>query len=137
LQAQVDDILQNGDQFGTKTEALSRQYFGQDGWVHQTGGQYGSNNGFDNVYRNPNTGEIIIDESKQWPPVLSGATQTNPKQMTDAWINKVADEIQTNNPVLAQQIRDALGQGKLIKTVTAVKKTNPGYGTIITIKVEG
>lgn len=57
--------------------------------------------------------------------------------MTDAWINKVADEIQTNNPVLAQQIRDALGQGKLIKTVTAVKKTNPGYGTIITIKVEG
>ena len=113
----------------------------QDGWIHKTGGKYGSNNGYDNVFYKPETGEVLIDESKQWGPKLSGKdiVTGNPKQMSDAWIQKVADIINNTNPDLAQKIIDAKDAlpSKLIKTVSAVKKTNPGKGSIVTIKVSG
>ncbi len=140
LKDDVDDILLNKDLTGEKTEAIMRQYIdGNDGWVYQTGGKYGSNNGYDNVFYNPNTGEVLIDESKQWGPTLTGETPTNPKQMSNLWIQKVADEISDTDPDLAQKIIDAKDAvpPKLIKTVSAVKTTNPGKGNIITIKVGG
>ena len=80
---------------------------------------------------------MLIDESKQWGPQLSGETGTNPKQMSDAWIQKVINEIKNNDLDLAQKIQNALDNELLIKTVSAVKKTTPGKGNIITIKVGG
>ncbi len=138
LKDDVDDILLNKDLTGEKTEAIMRQYIdGNDGWIYQTGGKYGSNNGYDNVFYNPNTGEVLIDESKQWGPTLTGETPTNPKQMSNLWIQKVADEIRSNNAELADQIEYAMSNDLLIKTVSAVKTTNPGKGSIITIKLGG
>lgn len=95
-----------------------------------------NNNGYDNVFVNDATGEVWIDEAKQWAPVLSAETLTNPKQMSDAWIRKVADKIKTTDPTLANKIEFAIANNLLIKTVTAVKKTEPGLGSIVTIKVQ-
>jgi len=132
----ITDILA-GDPTGKKTELLMKDHLAQDGWVHKTGGKYGSDNGYDNVFYNPNTGEVLIDESKQWGPQLSGQTPTNPKQMSDLWIQKVIDKISTTDTDLAGKIQNALDNEILLKTVSAVKKTDPGKGSIITIKVGG
>lgn len=60
-------------------------------------------------------------------------------QMSDSWIEKVADKIGVTDPLLKQKILEAKDAvpPKLIKTVSAVKKTNPGKGSIVTIKVGG
>jgi len=104
--------------------------------IHNSG-----NNGYDNVFHNPTTGEVLIDESKNWPPRLSGANPDTglPKQMSDLWIEHVASRIEVTDPEFAQIILNAKNSmpPKLIKTVSAVKKTGPGRGSIITIKVGG
>jgi len=135
-QSQINNIINNGDETGELTELLMKDHLAQDGWVHKTGGKYGSNNGYDNVFYNESTGEILIDESKQWGPKLTGATTTNPKQMSDAWIDKVSNIISESDPDLFNKIVTAKEAGLLRKTVSAVKKTNPGKGSIITIRVD-
>lgn len=135
----IDDILANGDKKGKKTEALLKDHLEQGNWKHQEGGHYGSDNGYDNVFFNEETGEVLIDESKQWYPVLSGSNPDTelPKQMSDDWIEHVRLKILPNDPVLAQKILDAKNAipSKLYKTVSSVKHTTPGKGSIVTIRV--
>ena len=138
-QEAVQNILNNEDKTGELTELLMKDHLAQDGWIHKTGGKYGSNNGYDNVFYNPNTGEVLIDESKQWGPVLAGSNPVTelPKQMSDDWIEHVRLKILPNDPVLAQKILDAKNAipPKLYKTVSSVKKTTQGKGSIVTIRV--
>lgn len=147
MAAQVDDILQNGDQSGGKTEALARQYFeaGNGNFVHKNGQYNTSNNGFDNVFVNESTGEVIIDECKQWPPVLAGPNQgTNLySQMSDDWVEfnvipNLLSSSDSDKVLLGQQVLYAFNNGLLTKTVTAVKKCSTCLerGSIITIKVK-
>ena len=133
----VNDIIANGDISGESTETLMRNYLEQDNWEHRTGGKYGSNNGFDNIFENPETGQILFDESKQYAPRLSGATQTNPKQMSEEWVRKVAKKIGETDPDFEMEIIEALDDGKLIRTVSSVIRTGQNAGTIVTIRVGG
>ena len=66
---------------------------------------------------------------------MNVGTGFNSVQMSDAWINKVAKIIEENDQDLYDKIIAAKESGLLRKTVSAVKNTNPGNGSIITIKV--
>jgi len=57
--------------------------------------------------------------------------------MSNDWIDHVRLKILPNNPDLAQKILYAKNAvpPKLYKTVSAVKSTTPGVGSIVTIRV--
>ena len=57
--------------------------------------------------------------------------------MSNDWIRKVAGEIAKSDPDLASDIISAMDMGRLIRTVSAVKRTTPGRGSIVSIRVEG
>jgi len=136
--ADVNKVIDEGDPTGIITEGVSRKYMTQDGFIHKDGMYNNRNNGYDNVFVNESTGEVIIDECKQWPPKLTGSNESSqwPTQMSDDWIVNVAERLENAGKIdLANAVRDAKASGKLTKTVTAIKKTNPDKGSIITIKV--
>lgn len=138
LSSIVDDVLTNGDQTGEKTEALVKAYMesGQGSvWTHKTGGKYGSNNGFDNIFEGPG-GRIHVDEAKNWAPRLSGPSDTTdlPSQMSDLWIDHVISKI--TDQELKNKIIFAKDNGLLTKTVSVIKKTGDDVGSLYTIKVE-
>ncbi|GAB1464264.1 hypothetical protein [Pedobacter sp.] len=68
LKSKIDDIVQNGDALGTKTEQLCDDIFETNGFVKHDA-KIGSNNGFDGFYIKKdgagNVQEIIIKEAKQ------------------------------------------------------------------------
>jgi hypothetical protein len=140
-------IHAKSDPKGDKTETLARQYFesGNGNFTWKDGKYNASNNGFDNVYVNETTGEVIIDECKQWPPVLSGPNPVTglPSQMSDQWVrDHVVKELKESGDsakeLLGQQVEDAISLGLLTKTVTAIKKCSScaDRGAIFTIKVK-
>lgn len=153
MKSKFDDIVANGDQYGKKTEDLIREIIedsGQSGFAYYDG-SYNTVNGFDGVFikgdiNNPT--EIIINESKQWTGgsvSLSGMTTTNPAQMTDQWVRKVAEELRNSNDptksILADAIEDAIDDGILTKVVTVIDRTPKGnvenlLGGINIIKVQ-
>lgn len=140
LKSSIDDIVDNGDKLGQKTEDIVDDIMENNNY-NKLDGKYGSNNGYDGIYikgdvKNPT--EIIILESKQFkynngaaadiiehggvtlnPP--SGTTPL-PTQMSDGWIDYVAlklnDAGKTNigNMIL-------LNKNKIVKYVSAVDKT--------------
>jgi hypothetical protein len=130
LKNKIDDIVQNKDITGTKTEVLCDEMFQTNGFQKYTS-QFGSNNGFDGVYikgdlNNPT--EIIINEAKQINDVrgnikLNGKTINKGPQMSDEWINQTISEMM-NNPNM-----NALGnvlnnnKNKILKTVTGIDKS--------------
>lgn len=136
LKSKFDDIIDNGDQYGRKTENLIKEVIedgGNSGWTHYDG-SYGSNNGFDGVFIKGD--EVIINESKQWTSggvTLAGqgsGTPPWPAQMTDDWVEAVRFQLlQSNDPskiFVAEKILQAKESGKLTKIVTFVDRTTPG-----------
>jgi hypothetical protein len=145
LKTKIDDIVANGDNIGTKTERIVDEIMSGNGYTRMDG-KYGSNNGYDGIYikgdiNNPT--EIIIVESKQFkytngaaddviehsgvtlnPP--SGTTPL-PAQMSDDWINYVADKLSknTSTEVLGDKILEImkLDRSRISKYVAAVDKT--------------
>ncbi len=145
LKTKIDDIIENGDNLGLKTEGIVDDIMGQNAYK-KLDGKYGSNNGYDGVYIKvsiENPSEIIIVESKQFkytngvadeivehtgvslnPP--SGTTPL-PAQMSDGWVEYVADKLILNPKT--QQLGDKIKQliqfdkSKITKYVTAVDKT--------------
>jgi len=140
----VDDIIANGDNLGLKTESSVREIMESKGytWID---GKYGSNNGYDGVFIKgtlDNPTEIIIIESKQFkysnntagdliehsgvnlsPP---STTTPLPAQMSDAWINYVANNLKnTPNSALGIKIEELMLTNPSIisKYVSAVDKT--------------
>ena len=141
----VDNIIETGDNLGLKTEAAVREIMESKGysWID---GKYGSNNGYDGVFVKgtlDNPSEIIIIESKQFkytnntagdliehsgvnlsPP---SATTPLPAQMSDDWINYVADKLSknTNTEALGDKILELMNfdRSRISKYVTAVDKT--------------
>lgn len=148
--------MANGDNYGKKTEALMKKILESTGDYKHYDGSYHTINGFDGVFVKgdlSNPTEIIINESKQWTGSgisLSGATTTNPAQMTDAWVDKVAGElikaaeaqspVDTTKKLLGEKIRMLKGTSRLTKVVTAVDRTPKGstddlLGRIAVIRV--
>jgi hypothetical protein len=57
--------------------------------------------------------------------------------MSNEWVDNVTNRLEGSGQVeLANTIRDAKRDGKLTKTVTAIKRTDPGRASIVTIKVK-
>ncbi|MBK9150418.1 MAG: hypothetical protein IPM26_05215 [Saprospiraceae bacterium] len=135
LKAKFDDIIDNGDLHGKKTENLIKEIIedgGNSGWTHYDG-SYGSNNGFDGVFIKGD--EVIINESKQWGPGSSGVTLAGqgsgtppwPAQMTEDWVRAVTEKLrEEGKDILADKIIFALNNNKLTKIVTFVDRTTPG-----------
>ncbi len=143
LKTRVDDIVQNGDLSGTKTEILSDELFQVDGFVKKPS-KFGSENGFDGVYikydANNNVQEIIINEAKQVGAAgniqLTKANLSSglDPQMSDDWIKSRILEMKTHGgdlEVLATTIENNFN--KITKTVTGVDKTN---SEIVIIKLQ-
>jgi hypothetical protein len=89
------------------------------------GGKYGSNNGFDHVFRNKKTGEVWILDSKQI--AKSGNMRVSNKgvgetrQMSPNWVNNVLNKLEDNNPV-KHTIGNARDSGKLNTGLVGVDK---------------
>ena len=74
LKTKFDDIVANGDITGRKTEDLLTEVIEDGGlsdFKHFDGTYNNGINGFDGVFVNSETGEVIINESKQWTGVNS------------------------------------------------------------------
>jgi hypothetical protein len=132
LKTKIDDIAMNGDDLGTKTEALCDDIFETNGFVKHDA-KIGSNNGFDGVYikkdASSNVQEIIINEAK--PIKTTGNIKLNPRndntllpaQMSDAWINNIITKLdnQGGNLSTLASVLEA-NKSKITKTVTGVDK---------------
>lgn len=132
LKTKIDDIVLNGDDLGSKTEALCDDIFETNGFVKHDA-KIGSNNGFDGVYikkdASGNVQEIIINEAK--PIKTTGNIKLNPRndntllpaQMSDAWINNMITKLENqggNLSTLASVLE--ANKSKITKTVTGVDK---------------
>lgn len=149
LKSKFDEIVELGDNSnppgaGKRTEELMEDLFHNEQGYSKLDGSYNSGiNGFDGVFQKGD--EIIISESKQWTGAnsvsLSGPGANVPAQMTDEWVDFVADKLEIDgNAALANIIRDAKDTGKLTKVVTVVDRTTGGnanglLGGIAIVKV--
>ena len=134
-QALAQNVINNGDPAGTVTEALVSSVAKQDGVVELTGGKYGSNNGFDHVFQNPDGTVTIIMDSKQLPNGAAslstdGAGETT--QLSDAWVQAVLPKLDQTSPA-AQAITQAIQNGTLIKGLIGVDR---GSGNLLMIRVK-
>ena len=62
---EIQDIIKNGDNLGTKTENLFNKIISDDKNLIVYDAKYGSNNGFDHLIFDKNTGTLWIIDSKQ------------------------------------------------------------------------
>jgi len=149
LQSKVDDILENGDKGGNITEEISDILYQTDGFVKKEV-KLGSNQGIDGLYvkgsiENPTA--IRIDEAKYSKNFDKKGIQLNkakestelPPQMSDDWIENVADRMIKKGIKNGDEDLVKLGNmlknnsDKIQKSVTTV---NPKTGEINILKLD-
>lgn len=126
LKPQVSDIVRRGDLKGTKTENIVNEMLRRDTNLELlNGGKYGSNNGFDHVFRNKNTGEVWILDSKQISKTgnisVSNKGAGGARQMSPEWVNNVLEKLDKNNPTRIV-IQDAIDSDKINTGLVGVDK---------------
>ena len=131
LKPRITDIAKKGDLQGFKTEEVVNEILKRDPNVELLdSGKYGSNNGFDHVFRNKNTGEVWVLDSKQI--AKSGNMRVSNKgvggtrQMSPDWVKNVLDKVDARNidNSTTKVIRDAINSNKInIGLVGVDKKT--------------
>ena len=88
-------------------------------------GKYGSNNGFDHVFRNKNTGEVWIVDSKQIAKTgnmkVSNKGAGGTRQMSPDWVKNVSSKLDKNNPV-KKAVDEAIDNGKINTGLVGVDK---------------
>ena len=126
LKSKITDIAKKGDLQGFKTEEVVNEILKRDTNVELLdSGKYGSNNGFDHVFRNKKTGEVWILDSKQI--AKSGNMKVSNKgvgktrQMSLDWVREVNKKLKTNSPV-RKAIREAINSDKLNTGLVGVDK---------------
>ena len=128
LKSKITDIAQKGDYKGFKTEEVVNEILKRDPNVELLdSGKYGSNNGFDHVFRNKNTGEVWIVDSKQIAKTgnmkVSNKGVGGTRQMSPDWVKNVSSKLDKNNPV-KKAFDEAIDNGKInIGLVGVDKKT--------------
>jgi hypothetical protein len=136
LKQKADDIINNGDNLGTKTEDIQDILFVDKAGYSKLDGKYGNNNGIDGLYikgtvNNPT--EIVVGECKQWNSgggvsLNQGNLNTGlPTQMSDQWIDYVARKLrETGDPskmAVADMLLNTNNSSKIKKYVTAINKS--------------
>ncbi len=126
LKPQITDIAKKGDLQGFKTEEVVNEILKRDPNVELLdSGKYGSNNGFDHVFRNKKTGEVWILDSKQI--AKSGNMKVSNKgvggtrQMSPDWVDNVLDKLDTKNQT-RKAIESAINKGKINTGLVGVDK---------------
>ena len=117
LKPQITDIAKKGDLQGFKTEEVVNEILKRDPNVELLdSGKYGSNNGFDHVFRNKKTGEIWILDSKQIAKSgnmrVSNKGVDGTRQMSPDWVDNVLDKLDTKNQT-RKAIESAINKGKI------------------------
>ncbi len=108
----------------------------QNGFTVVKGGKYGSNNGFDHVWVAKDGSVTILSDSKQitnGTVKLSSNAAGGNTQLSDAWINKVLDNLPLNDPA-GIAIQKAKDSGKLKTAVTGIDRST-GKAVIIPVNV--
>lgn len=126
---QAQDIAQNGDPTGMKTEALFNNVVKEHGGTVLDGGKYGSNNGYDHVVifkdAEGNTYLTMVVDSKQLNSkgiVLNHNAAGGTMQMSDDWDEVVLNKLDENSEAY-KVIRVAQKNGNLVKGAAYVDKT--------------
>lgn len=126
---QAQDIAQNGDPTGMKTEALFNNVVKEQGGTLLDGGKYGSNNGYDHVVifkdAEGNTYLTMVVDSKQLNSkgvVLNHNAAGGTMQMSNNWDDIVLEKLDTNGEAY-KAIRSAQKNGTLVKGAAYVDKT--------------
>jgi len=120
------DIAQLGDKLGTATEDLVNSVAKSENLKILDGGKYGSNNGFDHVFQNPDGTVTILLDSK--PINASGATRLDPAaagnqmQLSNAWVESVLSNLDKSSDAYLA-VKTAYDNGTLIKGVVGVSKS--------------
>jgi Fibronectin type III domain len=150
----LQDIMQNGDLTGAKTEEIMDLLMEGNGY-QKIAAKYNGSNGFDGVYIKAtetidNASQIFIMESKQFKQSLladfdgttsygaakgvvlnSPNTATGlPAQMSDQWILYVAGKLEdTDADAIGQKIQNFMNynRSKVIKYVNAVDKSSGNF----------
>jgi hypothetical protein len=128
-------VALQGDQSGVVTENLVNSVAQRQGLTVLDGGKYGSNNGFDHVFQNPDGTVTILMDSKQ---IVNGSTSLSEgaggeMQLTRPWIDNVLLNIPDKTSPAYQAVKSALDNGTLVKGVAGVDRTT-GQLTIVRIK---
>ena len=98
---EIQDIIKNGDNLGTKTENLFNKIISDDKNLIVYDAKYGSNNGFDHLIFDKNTGTLWIIDSKQIArakTLEAGAIKLSEtgaggfRQLSPKWIEEVGLE---------------------------------------------
>ena len=126
LKPQITDIAKKGDLQGFKTEEVVNEILKRDPNVELLdSGKYGSNNGFDHVFRNKKTGEIWILDSKQIAKSgnmrVSNKGVDGTRQMSPDWVKNVSSKLDKNNPV-KKAVDEAIDNGKINTGLVGVDK---------------
>jgi hypothetical protein len=134
-QSIAQNVAMNGDPRGAVTEGLMNSVFRRQGMSELTGGQYGSNNGFDHVYMSKDGAVTIILDSKQ---ITRGSLSLSTNgaggqtQLSDAWVNEVLLRLDAKSPA-AIAINDAIINGTLVKGVAGVDRAT---GKVMVVRVK-
>jgi hypothetical protein len=126
LTSQINDIAKKGDLQGFKTEEVVNEILKRDPNVELLdGGKYGSNNGFDHVFRNKKTGEVWVLDSKQIAKSgnmsVSNKGAGGTRQMSPDWVKNVSSKLDKNNPV-KKAVDEAIDNGKINTGLVGVDK---------------
>ena len=126
LKPQITDIAKKGDLQGFKTEEVVNEILKRDPNVELLdSGKYGSNNGFDHVFRNKKTGEVWILDSKQIAKSgnmrVSNKGVDGTRQMSPDWVDNVLDKLDTKNQT-RKAIESAINKGKINTGLVGVDK---------------
>lgn len=144
-QSLLDEVIRHGDPSGDVKEQLARNVFERNGATHldskYTNNPNGPNSvtdnsvhGLDLVFEDPNTGFIVVVESKPFNNGafnMNKATSTLSPQMSDAYIyEQVARMRDTNISSVvetADKIYDALQTGTIRKIVSGVDTATESF----------
>lgn len=125
---QAQDIAQNGDPTGMKTEALFNNVVKEHGGTVLDGGKYGSNNGYDHVVifkdAEGNTYLTMVVDSKQLNSkgvVLNHNAAGGTMQMSERWEQIVLGQLDKSSEAY-KAIQAAKENGGLVKGAAYVDK---------------
>ena len=128
LKSKITDIAQKGDYKGFKTEEVVNEILKRDPNVELLdSSKYGSNNGFDHVFRNKKTGEVWILDSKQIAKSgnmrVSNKGAGGARQMSPKWVKNITKKLGKEHP-LTKEIEKAKNTKKLKTGLVGVDKDN-------------
>ena len=132
--ATAQNVINQGDPTGALTESLVDSAAAAEGLTPLSGGKYGSNNGFDNVFKTSD-GSVLLLDSKQLPDGAANVSTDaagGTTQMSDAWVQEVLSKLDSTSDAY-QAVDSAMNSGTLVKGIIGVDRAS-GNLTMFRVK---